>query len=231
MLRADIKASAGTCKDTLNHIGELLRDSGIFAGFSESEYNEAITRISAGECSYPKGQLIFSAGDVTERMGLIISGSVTVESSDMWGNVTLLSLVSEGEYFAETYALLGEPMMVDVRANEDSRILFLRVRGINHSGKWTLKLTQNLLTILARKNLHLSERSFINSGKSIRRKVMSYLNALSLRKNSRDFTIPFNRQQMADYLNTDRSALSKELCLMRNEGLISFRKNHFILNV
>ncbi|MBQ4401319.1 MAG: Crp/Fnr family transcriptional regulator, partial [Synergistaceae bacterium] len=180
---------------------------------------------------YPKGQLIFTAGDVTERMGLVVSGSVTVETSDMWGNVTLLSLVGEGEYFAETYALLGEPMMVDVRANEDSRILFLRVRGINHSGKWTLKLTQNLLEILARKNLHLSERSFINSGKSIRRKVMSYLNALSLRKNSRNFTIPFNRQQMADYLNCDRSALSKELCLMRDEGIISFSKNHFTLHV
>lgn len=205
--------------------------SEFFAGFSESEYNEAMTQISAGEHSYPKGQLIFTAGDVTERMGLVVSGSVTVETSDMWGNVTLLSLVGEGEYFAETYALLGEPMMVDVRANEDSRILFLRVRGINHSGKWTLKLTQNLLAILARKNLHLSERSFINSGKSIRRKVMSYLNALSLRKNSRNFTIPFNRQQMADYLNCDRSALSKELCLMRDEGIISFSKNHFTLHV
>ena len=203
-----------------------MRNSEIFTGFSESEYNEAMTHISAGECSYPKGQLIFSAGDVTKRMGLVVSGSVTVESSDMWGNVTLLSLVGEGEYFAETYAILGEPMMVDVRTNEDSRILFLRVRGVNYSGKWTLKLTQNLLTILARKNLH-----FINSGKSIRRKVMSYLNAVSLREHSKDFTIPFNRQQMADYLNTDRSALSKELCLMRNEGLISFRKNHFILNV
>ena len=208
-----------------------MRNSEIFAGFSESEYNEAMTQISAGEHSYPKGQLIFTAGDVTERMGLVISGSVTVESSDMWGNVTLLSLVSEGGYFAETYALLGEPMMVDVRANEESRVLFLRVRGVNCSRKWTLKLTQNLLAIAARKNLQLSERSFINSGKSIRRKVMSYLNAVSLREHSLDFTIPLKRQQMADYLNSDRSALSKELCLMRDEGLISFSKNHFTLHV
>ena len=142
-----------------------------------------------------------------------------------------MSLVSEGGYFAETYALLGEPMMVDVRANEESRVLFLRVRGVNCSRKWTLKLMQNLLAIAARKNLQLSERSFINSGKSIRRKVMSYLNAVSLREHSLDFTIPLKRQQMADYLNSDRSALSKELCLMRDEGLISFSKNHFTLHV
>ena len=189
-----------------------MRNSEIFTGFSESEYNEAMTHISAGECSYPKGQLIFSAGDVTKRMGLVVSGSVTVESSDMWGNVTLLSLVGEGGYFAETYALLGEPMMVDVRTNEDSRILFLRVRGVNYSGKWTLKLTQNLLAILARKNLHLSERSFINSGKSIRRKVMSYLNAVSLREHSKDFTIPFNRQQMARTISTQTEARSQRNC-------------------
>ena len=208
-----------------------MRNSEIFAGFDESEYTEAMAHISAGESSYKKGQLIFTAGDITERMGLVISGSVTVEISDMWGNVTLLSLVSEGGYFAETYALLGEPMMVDVRANEESRVLFLRVRGVNCSRKWTLKLTQNLLAIAARKNLQLSERSFINSGKSIRRKVMSYLNAVSLREHSLDFTIPLKRQQMADYLNSDRSALSKELCLMRDEGLISFSKNHFTLHV
>ena len=209
----------------------MLKDSEIFAGFSEDEYEAAMSHISAGTRSYRKGQLIFTAGDVTDRLGVVISGSVSVEASDMAGNVTLLGLVDGDGYFAETYALLGAPMMVDVRANTDCRVHFLRVRGVNFPGTWGMKLTRNLLTMTARKNLHLSERSFINAAKTIRRKVMSYLNAVSLRENSRDFVIPFDRQQLADYLNTDRSALSKELCRMRDEGLLTFRKNHFALHV
>ena len=208
-----------------------MRNSEIFAGFSSDEYNAAMSAIRAGEHSYAKGQLIFTAGDITDCMGLVVSGCVAVESPDMWGNVTLLALVDAGGYFAETYALLAAPMMVDVRADEDSRILFLRVGTLDYPGTWPGKLTRNLLAMIARKNLHLSERSFITAGKTIRRKIMSYLNAVSLRENSRDFVIPFDRQQMADYLNADRSALSKELCLMRDEGLITFRKNHFALHV
>ncbi|MBQ3454875.1 MAG: Crp/Fnr family transcriptional regulator [Synergistaceae bacterium] len=208
-----------------------MRDSEIFAGFSDNEYSEAMTHISAGEYSYRKGQMIFTAGDITDKAGLVISGSVAIESTDIFGNASLLTLVGKGGYFALSYALLGVPMISDVRANENCIILFLKVRGIEDSETWTQKLTQNLLAITARKNLHLSERSYINANKTIRRKVMSYLKAVSLRENSRDFVIPFSRSQMADYLSTDRSALSRELCLMRDEGLISFRRNHFSLHV
>lgn len=208
-----------------------MRDSEIFAGFSDDEYSEAMTHISAGESSYRKGQMIFTAGDVTDRAGLVISGSVAIESTDIYGNASLLTLVGKGGYFALSYALLGVPMIVDARANEECRILFIRVKGIAHSETWTQKLTQNLLTITARKNLHLSERTCINANKTIRRKVMSCLKAESVRENSRDFVMPFSRKQMADYLSSDRSALSRELCRMRDEGLISFRKNHFSLHV
>lgn len=208
-----------------------MRDSEIFAGFSADEYSAAMSHISAGTRSYRRGQLIFTAGDITDRLGVVVDGSVSVEASDMAGNVTLLGIVDAGGHFAGTYALLGEPMMVDVRANTDCSVHFLRVRGADFTGTWGVKLTRNLLTMTARKNLHLSERTFINAAKTIRRKVMSYLNAVSVRERSRDFVIPMSRQQLADYLSTDRSALSKELCLMRDEGLITFRKNHFALHV
>ena len=208
-----------------------MRDSEIFAGFSTDEYGAAMSHISAGTRSYRRGQVIFTAGDITDRLGVVIAGSVSIEASDMAGNVTLLGIVDTGGNFAGTYALLGEPMMVDVRANTDCSVHFLCVRGVDCPGTWGVKLIRNLLTMTARKNLHLSERSFINAAKTIRRRVMSYLNAVSLRESSRDFTIPMSRQQLADYLSTDRSALSKELCLMRDEGLITFRKNHFTLHV
>ncbi len=92
-----------------------------------------------------------------------------------------------------------------------------------------MKFVTNLLSISAHKNLILSERGFHTAPKTIRGRVMSYLNSVSLQKRSREFDIPFDRQQLADYLNLDRSALSKELGKMQRDGLISARKNHFII--
>ncbi|MBQ6645257.1 MAG: Crp/Fnr family transcriptional regulator [Clostridia bacterium] len=163
-------------------------------------------------------------------MGLVISGGVTIESSDLWGNRTILSHIAPGQFFAETYALLkGEPMLVDVCVNEESRILFLRLDTLQSAEPWTAKITRNLLTISARKNLTLSLRSFHTAPKTVRERVTAYLNTEALRQRSRAFRIPYDRQQLADYLNLDRTALSKELGRMRDDGLIEFRKNHFVL--
>lgn len=151
---------------------------------------------------------------------------VTVESNDLWGNRTILSLVGEGGFFAETYALLkNEVMLVDAVASEDNEILFLQTGLLNtlNAAKhiWLPKLTSNLLTISAHKNLTLSGRSFHTAPKSARGRIMAYLNTVALQKRSSEFDIPFDRQQMADYLNLDRSALSKELGKMRREGIIA----------
>lgn len=170
---------------------------------------------------------------MTDRMGLVLSGSVTIESNDLWGNCTILSHVGQGQFFAETYALLnGEVLLVDVMANEDCRILFLTVNhiyGAISDEPWLLNITRNLLRISTRKNLMLTGRSFHTSPKSIRDRILSYLNSVSLQKHSAEFDIPFDRQQMADYLEVERTGLSKEIGRMQREGLIECRKNHFRL--
>ena len=201
----------------------------IFEGLTEEEYDQAMRAISSGEYVYAKNKIILNAGDVTHSTGLVLEGSVLIESADMWGNSALLGIMRIGELFAASYALTGQPLLVDIRANEDCRAVFLNVSKINGTELWVKKIMSNILAITARKNIYLSERSFINANKSVRRKVMSYLNSLALRKRTRDLYIPFDRQQMADYLNIDRSALSRELCSMRDEGIIRFRKNHFLL--
>ena len=171
------------------------------------------------------------AGTGTRQMGLVLSGSVTIESNDMWGNRTILSHVGVGQCFAETYALLpGEPMLVDVTANEPCRILLLQIQGLpGRRESWAGKLLANLLMISVQKNLHLSWRSFHTAPKTIRGRVQSYLNAVSLQTGSRTFDVPFDRQQLADYLNVERTALSKELGKMQKEGLLTVRKNRFCL--
>ena len=209
-----------------------LQKTVIFKGMTDEEISDALSLLCAKEKRYKKGAAIFHAGDSIQCMGLVLEGSVTIESNDMWGNRTILSHVSVRECFAETYALLeDEPLLVDVVANESCRILFFRIGSLlladQQMRSWTAKLTANLLLISTHKNLALSGRSFHTCAKTIRGRVMAFLNSISLQKHSREFEIPFDRQQLADYLNVERSALSKELGNMQRDGLIWTKKNNF----
>lgn len=211
-----------------------LQQSMLFRGMTELEITKALQVLEAHEKSFQKGETLLIAGTITERMGLVLEGSVTIESNDAWGNRTIISHVGQGQVFAETYALLeNEPMLVDVTASEDCRVFFLRSGRIqslkNSLEPWALKYITNLLTISMHKNLILSGRSFHTAPKTIRGRVMAYLNSVSLQKHSREFDIPFDRQQLADYLNLERSALSKELGKMQKDKLIFCKKNHFLI--
>lgn len=211
-----------------------LQQSMLFRGMTELEITKALQVLEAHEKSFQKGETLLIAGTITERMGLVLEGSVTIESNDAWGNRTIISYVGQGQVFAETYALLeNEPMLVDVTASEDCRVFFLRSGRIqslkNSLEPWALKYITNLLTISMHKNLILSGRSFHTAPKTIRGRVMAYLNSVSLQKHSREFDIPFDRQQLADYLNLERSALSKELGKMQKDKLIFCKKNHFLI--
>lgn len=212
---------------------QLLKRSMLFQGLEEEELRDALVALKAEERAYPRGAVILSAGDTTDKMGLVLSGSVTIETSDIWGNRAILSHVGAGQFFAEAFALLeGEPILVDVQVSKDCRVLLLRPRSLfSHREPWAVKLLHNLLNISLHKNLTLSNRSFHTAPKTARGRIMSYLNSVSLQRHSREFDIPFDRQQLADYLNLDRSALSKELGKMREDGILVFHKNHFVLKV
>ena len=211
---------------------DMIRQITLFRGMDDGEITAALSALAAKEKTYEKDETILYAGNVSERMGLVLEGSVTIESNDVWDNRTILSHVGKGGSFAETYALLeDEPMLVDVIANERSRILFLRIGSLHRLEQdispWRVKLIGNLLRISSQKNLHLSGRSFHTAPKSIRGRVMAYMNTVSLQKHKTAFDIPFDRQQLADYLNVERTALSRELGNMQAEGLITVKRNHF----
>ena len=180
---------------------ETLGKTALFRSMTEEEIHLCLKELRSQEKKIKKGTVIMHAGSLTDRMGLVLSGSVTIESNDVWGNCTILSHVGSGQFFAETYALLpDEVMLVDVRANEDCNILFVTVGGLFKSGIssiWKDKLTRNLLMISAHKNLTLSGRSFHTAPKSARGRILSYLNTVSLQKHTNEFDIPFDRQQLA----------------------------------
>ena len=213
---------------------EVLQKIPLFRGMTENEITALLKSLNAREQDYEKNDLILHAGSKPGVIGIVLSGSVTILSDDIWGNRTILNHVEKGGIFAEAYALLEDvPMLVDVMANEGCSILMLEPKGILSSvesqNSWDYKFLRNLLLISSKKNLNLSGRSFHTSPKTIRERVMSYLNTLSLQNDNTEFDIPFDRQQLADYLNLERSALSKELGKMQKEGIIETRKSHFKL--
>ena len=210
----------------------FLKKTILFHNLKDQELKEAFSYLKTRVASFEKKETIFHAGFPTSELGVVLSGSVHIENYDLWGNRTILGHVEPGGIFAESYALFPkEAMMVDVIANEPAKILFIDIYNFISKEYPAYssyrKIYQNLLIAASRKNLELSSRIFHTSSKTIRGRISSYLSGQSIRCHSTEFSIPFNRQQLADYLSVDRSALSKELGKMREEELIRFRKNHF----
>ena len=200
---------------------------------------EELIQIEAAGCLrrgiYEKGAVIFRTGEVVHELGIVISGSVNIENVDFWGDKSILSNISSGQIFAESYAISGKAMLVDATAAEACEILFMDLsflmKNENLQKPWRRKVMDNLLQAAVRKNMILSNRIFCTSSKTVRGRVLTYLSEVSVQEGSTTFQIPFNRQQMADYLNLDRSALSKELGKMQKEGLLIFCRNTFTLLV
>ena len=212
----------------------LLAGTMLFQGIREHEIEAMLTCLSAEERTYGKDAYIYRAGDVTGRLGVVMEGAVNIIKDDVWGNRKIIENIGGGQIFGETYACLkGEPLMVDVQASERSRILFMDVNRIlttcSSSCDFHNRLIRSLMYVLAGKNLMLTRKMDIITPKSLRERVMVYLSQESVKQGSRTITVPFNRQQMADYLSVDRSALSAELSRMQRDGVISYEKNRFTI--
>lgn len=213
---------------------QALSQTVLFRGSSPEEVGTMLQCLQAETRQFPRGTMIHHAGDTVETMGVVLSGSVSVEINDVWGNTSILDHLKAGQVFAEAYACVpGEPLMTSVVAAEPTEVLFLNMARVLHvcgnACGFHNKLIRNLLMIASQKNLNLSRRSVHTSSKSIRGRLLSYLSDQALAQGSRSFSIPFNRQQLADYLNVDRSAMSNELSKMQKDGLLLAERNQFTL--
>lgn len=211
----------------------FISKTALFRGCSEEDIRNMSEYLDFRTNKYRKENIILGMGSIVTDIGLVLSGSVRIEHTDLWGNKSILGIIPAGGVFAESYACIpNEPMMVDAVANEDCDILFLSVPRLFTPCSVCAsqnRIIHNLVMISAGKNLQLSRRSLHTSPKTIRGRLSSYFSQQVSAQGSSKIVIPFNRQQLADYLNLDRSALSKELGKMRNEGLIEYNRNTFVL--
>lgn len=212
----------------------VLRMSGIFSGISEEETEKMLHCLEMRPETFQKDEYILRAGDRVEAFGLVITGKVLIIQEDFWGNRNILAAVGAGHCFAETFACSpGAVLNVSVIAETNVQVLFLNVKRILTTCPSTCshhsRMIRNLLSELAEKNLRLNEKITHLGQRSRRAKILSYLSAEVQRHGSAEFDIAFSRQQLADYLSVDRSGLSMELSRMQEEGLLEYRKNHFVL--
>lgn len=213
---------------------KFISESKIFQNISEQEIEHIFKCLQIKQTKYNKQDIILHTGTPIDSMGFILSGSVIIEQTDIWGNQTIFDRIPSGQIFAETYACApDELLMVNVVAAEETEILFLKTERIlktcSSSCKFHSRLIHNLLSVMAAKNLTLTRKMSHITSKTIRGRLLSYLSFQALKQKTYTFEIPFNRQQLADYLCVDRSAMSHELSKMQKEGLLSFYKNKFHL--
>ena len=206
--------------------------SALFAGIEPGDRKAMLGCIGYHVNSYSKGEVVVLEGENLKHVGLVLSGIVDMVKEDLWGNKTLLLRMQKGELFGETFAC-GEDNMsvVTFTVSEDTKILFLPFERVMHSCsracRFHHQLIENMVHIIAQKNRDLMRKVEVVSKRTIREKLLAYLSMQAQLQNNRYFEIPLGRMELAEYLCVDRSALTRELVKMKEDGLLDYDKNCF----
>lgn len=212
----------------------VLRKTKLFAGVGDDEINSMLSCLGARLCTYKKGEYVFRQGEHISDISVLVEGNLHIQKDDYWGNRSILGQIAVGEMFGEAYVSPeNSTLLNDVVATLDSAVIFFYVKRIittcPSACRFHSIVVQNMFFAISEKNRKLVQKLGHMSKRTTREKLISYLSEEAKKQNSANFTIPFNRQQLADFLSVDRSAMSNELCKMRDEGLIEFEKNCFKL--
>lgn len=211
----------------------ILARSPLFSQIDPAEYEGILQCLQAYQKQYQEEEAVCHSGDQLTSFGIVLSGFVHVIKQDFLGNNTLLASISCGQLFAESFAFSQTALQVSIYCAKDADILWIPVQELIHANhqqcRYHAQLVQNMLQILANKNQFLTHRIEHLSKRTIKEKVLSYLVQQAISAKHASFTIPFDRQELADYLCVDRSALSYVLSSMQKEGILTYHKNSFTL--
>lgn len=213
---------------------DILRECPLFDRIGDESLKEMLGCLNAKECSYKKGDVVFAEGDKAKYLGIVLEGSVQLVRVDYYGNRSILTNIEPPQLFGEAFACAGlKSLPVDAVSATDTRILLLDAQRIarpcGNACPCHGQTILNLLHIVAKKNLVLHQKIEITSKRSTREKLMTYLLLQAKKAKSHTFTVPYDRQELADYLEVDRSGLSAEISKLRNEKVLECRRSTFTL--
>ena len=203
----------------------------LFEGLDTEEIGEVLSKVNILVKRFRKNDYILLAGDSVDNLCIVINGTIQVIKEDVWGDKTIITHLGSGAVFAESH--LGrrhDRSIVSYFAVGESEVLMLpfgKILENPSNSKAHNKLVSNIIAVLADNNSRLIEKTEILCKKTLRGKILAYLEQEAYNANSKKFTIPFSRTDLANYLDADRSALTRELARMRNEGIVAFEKNTF----
>lgn len=214
----------------MKKIFEIAKNNPLFEEVSITEFEAMLNCLPTKKSTYKKDNIILLSGESTNFVGLILSGCIKIIKEDMNGNITILSKLSASEIFGEVFAFSeSSHSPVTIQAVEETEVLFIDNNRVftscTNACQFHTRLIKNMLKLVAQKNLMLNQKIEILSKRTTRDKLLCFFDFQ--RGEESEFTIPFNREEMANYLCVDRSAMSNELCKMRDDGLIKFNRNEF----
>ncbi len=212
----------------------VLKRTKLFFGVGDEDILTMLSCLGARLRTYKKGEYVLRQGEHLGDILVLAEGSLYIQKDDYWGNRTILGHIGAGEIFGEAYvAPENGALMNDVIAAQDSSVFFFDVKRVittcSSACCFHTMVVQNLFFAISEKNRSLVRKLDHISRRTTREKLLAYLSEEAKKQNSADITIPFNRQQLADYLSVDRSAMSNELCKMRDDGLLEFERSRFRL--
>lgn len=213
---------------------DILKKCPLFYDIEDDRMLRMLHCLGAQVLFFDKKYTVFAEGKPAKYIGIVLSGSVQIAQLDYYGNRSILGNVGAGEIFAESFACAQvESVPVTVIANEPSEIMLIDCSHIlytcSNNCEFHRRLIFNLMKNLAIKNIGYHQKIEITSKRTTRDKLMTYLMLCSKNEGKNSFTIPFDRQELADYLEVDRSGLSAEISKLKKEGVIENTKNRFVL--
>ncbi len=213
---------------------ETLRRCSLFADIDDEKLLLMLDCLGAKISSYDKKYTIFAEGQPARHIGIVLSGSAQIVQTDYYGNRSIIAGASASETVGEAFACAEvSSLPVSIIASEPCEVMLIDSSHILHTCSnncgFHQQLIYNLMKLLATKNLMFHQKIEITSQRSTREKLLAYLNSCSRKAGSNRFDIPFDRQELADYLEVDRSGLSTEIGKLRREGIIENHRNHFEL--
>lgn len=213
---------------------DVLNSCPLFDGVAEGDLEAMLGCLGAKKYTARKGQIIFHEGDPAIFVGIVLTGAIRVIREDYYGNRSIVAHMEPGEVFGESFACAGvKSLPVSVVAEEDCQYLLIDCHRITvsctNACAFHSRMIYNLLRLVAGKNLLFHQKLEITSKRTTREKLMAYLMNQAKLQGREEFTIPYDRQALADYLEVDRSGLSAEISKLRKEGKLFCEKNRFRL--
>lgn len=214
---------------------DLLLSTPLFSGIDPQDLDPMLHCLGANTVTIPKGDPVFLEGDAAGFIGVVMEGSVQVVQEDFYGNRNILTHAEKGDLFGEAFACANiETMPVSGYAVRDSKLLLLSCQKMltvcSSACLFHNQLVKNMLKVVAQKNLEMNNKIRFMSQKTTKEKLMAYLLEQAKAAGSSEFTIPFDRQALADYLGVERSAMSAELGKLKKAGILDLKGSHFVLH-